>query len=198
MGRKIFTKKLILETAFDLLKTQGVDCFSARNLAKQLSCSVQPLYSEFDNMEELEDALFERLFFYFRNKICLLRRVDEDSKNLDPLITMGLNYLDFAKNEFKLYQAIYFRKFAKRHLMKEHLKDVFDRLVLPTSKYKKLSEKETNKLFSGMWLFLAGLAYLLSNEIIYLTQAQQIDFLERVIQAILQDNFSLDLSILFG
>jgi hypothetical protein len=61
-----------------------------------------------------------------------------------------------------------------------------------------LNEKEVHKLFSGMWLFLVGLAYLLSNEIIYLTQAQQIDFLERVIRAILQDNFPLDLSILFG
>lgn len=197
MGQKKFTKKLILKAAFDLLRKQGACRFSAKNIARQLGSSVQPLYSEFDNMEELENDLFECLFFYFVNKVCLSKRADENSKVLDPIVAMGLNYLDFAKNESKLYQAIYVRKFVRRYSVKECLRDVFNHFVSSTTKYEGLNEKEINKLFSGMLVLITGLAFLLSSEIIYLTKEQQIDFLERMIPAILRKDSLFDLSVLF-
>ena len=45
MARKEqITKDKILETAFDLAKTDGIEYVTARKLAAQIGCSTQPIF----------------------------------------------------------------------------------------------------------------------------------------------------------
>ena len=49
-----YTKQEITNTAFELVKKQGYDTLTARDLAKKLGTSTRPIFTAFENMEELK------------------------------------------------------------------------------------------------------------------------------------------------
>ena len=56
MARKEqITKQMILDGAFDLVRTQGIEMLTARKLAAHISCSTQPIFRVYTNMEELSN-----------------------------------------------------------------------------------------------------------------------------------------------
>lgn len=57
MAKKIFTKDIILKTAYEMSFDTGIEHVSMRQLAKQLGCSVMPIYEAFDSKEDLINAL---------------------------------------------------------------------------------------------------------------------------------------------
>ena len=54
MPKKVlFSKEVILDTAFKLFKEEGYDAISARNVAKALDSSPAPIYKSIGSMEAL-------------------------------------------------------------------------------------------------------------------------------------------------
>ena len=53
--RKI-QKEDIVKTSLEILKTESMDSLNARRIAKELNCSVQPIFYNFENMEDLKNA----------------------------------------------------------------------------------------------------------------------------------------------
>jgi predicted aldo/keto reductase-like oxidoreductase len=54
-----FTKEDILETAFAIVREQGIENLNVRNIARRLDSSTQPVFSFFENMAELKTAVFQ-------------------------------------------------------------------------------------------------------------------------------------------
>ena len=44
----------IINTAFEIVKEKGMEGLNARDVAKKLNCSIQPIFYQFSNMEELK------------------------------------------------------------------------------------------------------------------------------------------------
>ena len=51
------TKEMILDTAFSIVQTSGIEKVSNREIAKRLNCSIRPIYYQFKNTKELNDEL---------------------------------------------------------------------------------------------------------------------------------------------
>lgn len=51
-------KEDILKATLEILKKEDIESLNARRIAKELNCSVQPIYHNFENMEELKKAAF--------------------------------------------------------------------------------------------------------------------------------------------
>ena len=56
MRRKVYTKDQILKAAYDVVAKEGFKGFTARNIAKKMGISTQPIYLEFKNMEDLKNT----------------------------------------------------------------------------------------------------------------------------------------------
>ena len=55
MARKgAYTKEMILEAAIKLFKKEGSDAITAKNIAKELNCSVAPIYSVYLSLDDLK------------------------------------------------------------------------------------------------------------------------------------------------
>src|SRR5699024_11800562 len=75
--KKTIFKEQILEGAIRLLKRDGINNLTARNIADELKCSTQPIYNEYKNMgglrEEIvkhfDDILIDKVFDHFNEKI---------------------------------------------------------------------------------------------------------------------------------
>ncbi len=57
MAKKKYDRGLILRTAFKLSKEIGLEAISMRMLARELGCSVMPIYDAFESKEDLIAAL---------------------------------------------------------------------------------------------------------------------------------------------
>lgn len=97
--KRIFRED-ILKAAVRLVREDGPPALSVRNIAKELNCSTQPIYSEFEHM----DALREELMAYIREQY--LR------ENADSYKQVALSFLHFAQQEKNLFQLVYLRQRA--------------------------------------------------------------------------------------
>lgn len=95
--KRIFPQD-ILQAATQLVREQGEQALSVRALAKALHCSTQPIYSAFESM----DALLQALTSYVRETY--LRDDAESYKEV------ALSFLHFACTEKNLFRLVYLRQ----------------------------------------------------------------------------------------
>lgn len=55
MPKQRITKEMVVNTAFELARKGGMEPVIVKNIAQQLCCSVQPIYSYCNNMEGLRN-----------------------------------------------------------------------------------------------------------------------------------------------
>ena len=66
MARKItITRDYIVNTAFQMLKQEGIENVTARKLAAKANCSTQPIFRDYENMDVLYQELFRMACSYF-------------------------------------------------------------------------------------------------------------------------------------
>ena len=53
MPKQRITKEMIVDAAFEIAKTEGMEQVLIKNIAKKIGCSVQPVYTYCANMEGL-------------------------------------------------------------------------------------------------------------------------------------------------
>ena len=96
--RKRITKEDILASAVRVIRDRGPSALSVRNIAGELGCSTQPFYSEFRNMEQLQ----EELLAYIREKYLSVR--------CSSYKDFGRTFLRFAREEPALFRYFYLRR----------------------------------------------------------------------------------------
>lgn len=100
MPKQRITKEMVVEAAFALAREDGAEQINARNIAERVGCSVQPIYSYCNNMDELRYEVGERAREFIGEYIGA--RIDKN----DPFSSTGHAYIELAKEEanvFKLF-----------------------------------------------------------------------------------------------
>lgn len=119
MARKTqFTPQDVVNAAFELVKAQGIDLLSARNVAQVLGSSTAPVYSNFHNMEELESSVFA---------LAASKLLDYSTRphTDNPFLNMGIGVLTYARD----CPLWYFAFSTRRDPGQLHLRGVLDALL---------------------------------------------------------------------
>ena len=156
-------KEDIINAAIKIVKNESFDNINARRLAKELNCSVQPIFSNFANMEELKREVFSKLCEIFYERIT---KVEESS--IPKYKQVGLNYIKFAKEESNIFNLLFLEK------NNYYIDNIIDTENNYYIKVKNLIEDSTslkeNKIPTfhlKMWIFTHGLATLVANKITF-------------------------------
>lgn len=104
MPKQTVNREEILREALEMTRCDGFESVNARSLAKRMGYSVQPIYSYFDNMDALKEAVSGEAMKFYNEFI--YSRVDED--NL--LESMAKANVAFAKYETNLFKLLFFRE----------------------------------------------------------------------------------------
>lgn len=100
-----YTKQEITNTAFELVKKQGYDTLTARDLAKKLGTSTRPIFTAFENMEELKKEVI-----YKSAELFEMYKSEEIKKQKYPEYkARGMAYIRFAKEEKNLFKLLFMR-----------------------------------------------------------------------------------------
>ena len=84
-----FTRDQIIDAAFEIAQTEGIDAITMRKIAKKMNSSVAPIYVNFKDVNELNEALMERI-------ISISLQLLKEENSVNPLIKMGKACLRFA------------------------------------------------------------------------------------------------------
>lgn len=101
--RTRYTRERILDASLALTREHGVDTLSARTVAGQLGSSTAPVFTHFANMDELLEALTDRIMRLFV-------KCASEPRHADPVLSAGIGWLRFALDEPRLYEAIFLRQ----------------------------------------------------------------------------------------
>ena len=93
------SKEDIIDKTYQILSKEGIDAINARRIAKELNCSVQPIFSNFSNMEELINEVTN-----LAKQNCFDFLLSKGSNNDKPYKQVGLNYMKFAKDKPYLFK----------------------------------------------------------------------------------------------
>lgn len=91
------TKEAMIEGAFNLIREQGHEALTVRNLAAFLGCSTQPIMYQFPDMETLKELTYQKADAFHSAYIL----AGED------LLEIGLQYIRFAEEEPRLFKFFF-------------------------------------------------------------------------------------------
>ena len=77
--RKI-TKENIIEATLELLKEVPMESLNSRTIASYMKCSVQPIFYNFNNMEELKKVAYEKIYKLYQSYMKKGANEDESYK----------------------------------------------------------------------------------------------------------------------
>lgn len=183
--KKEIDKQRILDAAYKLAVRGGIESLTARNIAKAVNCSTQPIYLEFENMQDLRNQVLARISDELKSNIL------QQNFTGEPLIDLDLSYLYFAKEHVDLFRAMFVDgKFGNQMIVDtlmglglEKFKQQFDA--------EQFSEERLNHIVISNWIAATGLATLLINKMANFTQAQMISVLKAQIhEAMLNDRLT--------
>lgn len=161
------TKEMILNAAFQITKTDGFDKVSNRTIAKKLNSSIRPIYYQFKNVDELNKELYTMISKYFYKYI-----MNDIETSPLPYKQIGINYINFAKKENKLFQLLFMsdNKNFMETLTKQ--KDESTKILDIIKKYTKLKSEVVENFHTEIWIFTHGIATLVANNTIDLTDEE--------------------------
>ena len=175
------SKDMILDAAFEIVRKDGMEKLSNRELANKLSCSIRPIYYQFENVEEMQKELYLKIEQYFY-KFILDNMVEEIPKYKQ----VGINYIKFAKKEKKLFQTLFMTDVgltpdAFVSKAGEDYKEIEKFIKISAN----IKEEDIKDFHTKMWIFCHGIATLVANDTIKLTDNQIQDLLSCEFQALM-------------
>ena len=171
------SKDMILDAAFEIVRKDGMEKLSNRELANKLKCSIRPIYYQFENVEQMQKELYMKIEQYFYKFL-----LDNMIEGIPPYKQVGINYIKFAKKEKKLFQTLFMSDtdltpdaFVSKS--GNDYKEIEKLVRISTN----LKDDDIKDFHTKMWIFCHGIATLVANGTVKLTDNQ--------IQELLSDEF---------
>ena len=99
------TKEDIINTTLNLVRKSGTDAINARTIAATLNCSTQPIFSNFESMEDLQQTVILAAYDHYLSFI----KSEVESGKYPQYKAFGMAYVRFAKDEKELFKLLFMR-----------------------------------------------------------------------------------------
>ena len=153
------TKEEIITAALSLVRENGTDAINARSIAASLTCSTQPIFSNFATMDALRDAVIAEAQATVRRYI---ERATASGVYPTRYKASGMAYIRFAKEEKELFKLLYMRtRMSEEYDDDIALNNQMTNLIQTDTG---LSDEKTSLFHLEMWAFVHGIATMFATE----------------------------------
>lgn len=171
--KKTIMKSSILDTAYQVVRAEGFDGFTARNIAKEMNCSTQPIYLEFKNMDDLKRELLVKIKAHLTETIYAQERIAE------PVLNDALNYLYFAKEEPVFFKALYLENRLDAKQIYAISEDVLLASFEKEEETMGLQKSDKEQFFHLFWASVHGAASLIAQGLLVFNEEELIGYLNQ-------------------
>lgn len=168
MARKIkYSKEEILEKSVMFIKEQGYSKLTARELAKYIGCSTQPIFKNYNNFEMYKEDLKDYLRKDYSSFI--YNYVDKN----DYLYTISYAYALYAKKEPNIFFSMFMADLAGSRTVSEVLNTDRNRETINAMvKQYNISLEQAEKVYRDIRFYTHGMATQLCVNSIKLTDKE--------------------------
>lgn len=176
MARKeSVTKNMIIDTAFALVREEGMQNVTARKLAGKIGCSTQPIFRVYANMNELNEEIYQKAIEAFANYY-----ENFESGMETPFIHLGLAYINFAKEEKEIFKLLFMSEYRADRSLYELLNGKTGALSKEINKAATNGCENPSGLFMKMWIFIHGCACMVLTGDYDLTEEETAELLKDI------------------
>lgn len=172
-----FTKEEIINTAFNLVRRDGITALTARGLGVELGTSSRPIFTAFRNMEEVQQETMQAARALYN------RYVEKGFKEEIAFRGVGMQYLRFAKEESHLFELLFMTSGETAFHLNEILPvidDNSDKILNSIQEPYGLSREDSYKLYQALWIFTHGIACLYVTGVSRLSEEEASELLTEV------------------
>lgn len=151
-----FTKEEIVNAALQVVREKGTAALTARQIAAVLGVSTRPIFTYFQNMQQVQEAVRQAAQALYHSYI------KKGLEQVHPFIGLGEQYIRFATQEPELYRLLFLplapgsgnkameEMERTQNLVLEFLQQIYQ-----------LDEAAAKRFFRDVWLVAHSLAALI-------------------------------------
>lgn len=151
-----YSREWIASAAFEIVRKRGMGELSARSVAKELGCSVAPVFSAFSNMEELQTEVKRRANALYSEYV-------KEGLAMTPAFKgVGTSYIKFAMREPELFELLFMSRKnynGKDSVLigiEENYEDILNSVMTGYG----FDREDAKSLYLNMWIYTHGIAVL--------------------------------------
>jgi AcrR family transcriptional regulator len=155
-----FTRDEIIAAALEIAREKGIEAVTARALGEKLSSSSKPIFSVFENMEEvLEETLLAAREVYNGY-------IEQALASQQAFREVGSKYIEFAIREPMLFQLLFMREQTEKRSalgILPMIDDNYEEILESVKKGYGLDEDTAKSFYRHLWIYTHGIASLIAT-----------------------------------
>lgn len=173
-----FSKETIAEAGLEIIRRQGVQALTARALSKHLGCSLSPIFTVFEDMDEIQAAVRQAAADLFDEYV-------KDVVDYQPAFKeYGMRLIRFAKQEQNIFQLF----LERGNSFMDNAPVMALKCLDEIQESYQLTDEQVLTLYRQLWAFTCGIAVLA-------TQSPE-DYPEEMISGMISTQFISTLTFL--
>lgn len=109
------SKEEIISTAISIVREKGMAAVNAREIAKRLHCSTQPVFSNYTAMAQLYEDVIQQAKCLYQQSI----HQEMGNGRYPAYKASGMAYIRFAKEEKELFRLLFMRDRSEETITEE-------------------------------------------------------------------------------
>ena len=152
------TRDMVADAAFRIARETNWKDINARNLAKQLDCSTQPVMYHFDTVEDIKKAAYQKADRFHTEYLMNIEGSQE------PMLKIGLNYIRFSVEEPSLFRFLFQSGYGPHtDLLTMIGSSELEPLLAVMMQAMNTTAEKAREIFATLAIFTHGYASLLAN-----------------------------------
>lgn len=179
-----FTREEIIQAALDMAKKEGIASITARALGAKLRSSSKPIFSVFENMEEVQAEVRKAAKALYAGYVQVGLNQELAFKGV------GTQYILFAIKEPKLFQLLFMSEQPQKPSVSGILPIIdesYEKILLSAQNGYGLGKKEAEKLYRHLWIYTHGIAVLCATNMCSFTAEEISVMITEVCRSLLKE-----------
>lgn len=177
------TKDMILYTVLEITREAGFEAVNARSIATRLQCSTRPIFTCYENMEELKREFLAFAYAYYSRYVSDYGR----TADVDSRFVLPLSYIEFAREETCLFKLLFI---SDMELDMKAANDFYQEIgnVQRAEAFAEeigVEQGEAKRIFLDLFLYSHGLAVLTATGKMALEREETEKMLRHVLSALI-------------
>lgn len=164
-----FRKEQIIAAGLEIVRHEGIECLTARNLGKKLGSSACPIFTVFSNMEEVQLEVKKA------TKTLYGEYIKRGLQEVPAFKGVGTQYILFALQEPKLFQLLFMVEQEKKPTMSTILPmidDNYESILKSIEDGYHLSKETALRIYRHLWIYTHGIAVLCATNLCAFTKEE--------------------------
>ena len=148
-----FTKEELIQAALELTREGGLEMVVARNLGKKLNTAPSTIFTHFNSVEEIRQAVIEAARAIYNGY------VEAGLQMVPPMKGFAVQYIRFAMEESNLYSVLFMNrregfKYVDFIINEGH----YERIITAAEDNFSINREQAEFVYHNLWAYAHGIA----------------------------------------